>query len=107
MILQRVLEESCRVKNVAFGSGFAIIACSHIKDARLSLKFIAAVRAWIALSFVMFVPSCGRKPWFASVFIIGQGPRTVCLLLVIVIDFGEERRREEKRRGNTVIWSSG
>ena len=46
-----------RVKKVAFGSGFAIRACSHIKVASEVLKLMAVVRAWTAFSFVMFPPS--------------------------------------------------
>lgn len=45
------------MKNVAFGSGFAMMAWSHINDAREVLKFMAVDRAWIAFSFVMFPPS--------------------------------------------------
>lgn len=64
------------VKNVALGSGLAITAWSHIIPASSALKLIPVPKAWIAFSRVMFLPSRGRKPWFARVFIIGQGPRT-------------------------------
>jgi len=67
--------ETYSVKNVALGSGFTITACCHIMVATLSLKFSAVVKAETAFSKVIFPPSCGRKLWFANVFIIGQGPR--------------------------------
>lgn len=65
-----------RVKNVALASGLAMMAWDHMSSAIDWLKFKAVVRAWTAFSRVMLVPSWGRKPWLARVFIIGQGPRT-------------------------------
>ena len=65
------------MKNVAFGSGLAIIACCHIILAMLLLKLSPSCRALTAFSNVIFLPSRGKKPWLARVFIIGQGPRTV------------------------------
>lgn len=53
-----------------------MIAWSHIKLARSGSKLSPADKAWTAFAFVMFLPSCGRKPWLAKVFIMGQGPRT-------------------------------
>lgn len=62
-----------RVKKVAFGSGFALIAMSNIKLPRDSLKLRPALRPEIAFCRVMFRPSRGRKPWLARVFIMGHG----------------------------------
>lgn len=53
----RSLGIAYRVKNVALGSGLAMIACSHIIAASETLKLMAVFKAWIALSFVMFLPS--------------------------------------------------
>lgn len=68
---------SYRAKNVAFGSGLAIKAMSNIRLPREALKLRPADKPLITTSLVKFLPSRGRKPWFASVFIMGQGPRTV------------------------------
>lgn len=66
-----------RVNHVAFGSGFAGSAISNIvSDSEVS-KFRPSFSAWMTTSSVRFRPSRLRKPWFASVFIIGQGPRAV------------------------------
>jgi len=65
------------VKNVEFGSGFAMIAMSNIKLANDVLKLSAADNADTVVSFVMFLPLWGRNPWFAKVFIMGQGPRSM------------------------------
>lgn len=62
-----------RVKKVAFGSGFALIAMSNIRLANDSLKLSPAPRPEMAFCRVMFRPSRGRKPWLARVFIMGQG----------------------------------
>lgn len=50
-----------RVKNVAFGSGLAMIAISNIRAEREELKLRAPDKASITVSFVMFLPSCGRN----------------------------------------------
>lgn len=65
-----------RVKNVALGSGLTTIAMSNIRLASEALKLRAADSPSMIVFRVMFLPSWGRKPWFASVFIMGQGPRT-------------------------------
>lgn len=72
----KTVEVAHSVKKVALGSGLAMTAWSHMIPASSALKLIPVPKAWIAFSRVMFRPSRGRKPWFARVFIIGQGPRT-------------------------------
>lgn len=72
-----VLGIAHRVKYVALGSGLAMTAWSHIKLARSGSKLSPADKACTAFAFVMFLPSWGRNPWLAKVFIMGQGPRTV------------------------------
>lgn len=67
---------SYRVKKVALGSGLTTMAMSNIRLASEALKLRAADRPSMTVFRVMFLPSWGRKPWFARVFIMGQGPRT-------------------------------
>lgn len=67
------------VKYVALGSGLATTPISNIRLESEELKFRASRRPSTSVSLVMFLPSCGRNPWFASVFIIGHGPRTICI----------------------------
>lgn len=44
---------------------------------RAGVKFTPSVSPLIMASKVKFLPLCGRMSWFASVFNIGQGPRTI------------------------------
>jgi hypothetical protein len=53
------------------------MAISNMRLPKDSLKFRAEARASTTTSRVRFRPSCGRKLWFARVFIMGQGPRTI------------------------------
>lgn len=82
-----VVGGSYRVNHVAFGSGFAGRAILNIVSDSERSKLRPSCRAVWTCSFVRFKPSRWRNPWFANVFIIGQGPRaTICQLDVSTFD---------------------
>jgi hypothetical protein len=60
---------------VAFGAVFVVSANLNNISVMSSLMFRPVPRACLTTGSVKLRPSWGRKPWFASVLSMGQGPR--------------------------------
>jgi hypothetical protein len=99
------LLKSFREKVVAFGVGFVVIALVYRNVERLSSTFKAFVNALMVAFRSIFLPSCGRKPWFAKLLSIGQGARTTESGLS-KDPFGMVHIVKFERRGHnhTVVW---
>ena len=62
---------------MALDIGFVVMAARNRNSPRVWLILRAVERALIVSTSEMFLPLCGKKPWFARVFSMGQGARTI------------------------------